>query len=181
MRCLYCHNPDTWQFHSEKHPDIGKPVTVDEILAMYDGVKEFLKGGGITCTGGEPMAQLPFLTELFEKAHERGISTCLDTSGITFNPENTADVDRLLDVTDVIMLDIKHINDEEHKKLTGQTNKNILDMAQYLSKNGKKMWIRHVFTPFSFASLNSSVTKSICKSASPPLTVMPPVCFQYAL
>lgn len=68
MRCLYCHNPDTWQFHSEKHPDIGKPVTVDEILSMYDGVKEFLKGGGITCTGGEPMAQLPFLTELFEKA-----------------------------------------------------------------------------------------------------------------
>ena len=139
MRCLYCHNPDTWQFHSEKHPDIGKPVTVDEILAMYDGVKEFLKGGGITCTGGEPMAQLPFLTELFEKAHERGISTCLDTSGITFNPENTADVDRLLDVTDVIMLDIKHINDEEHKKLTGHSNKNILAFAEYASSKKKQL------------------------------------------
>ena len=147
MRCLYCHNPDTWQFHSEKHPDIGKPVTVDEILSMYDGVKEFLKGGGITCTGGEPMAQLPFLTELFEKAHERGISTCLDTSGITFNPENTAEVDRLLDVTDVIMLDIKHINDEEHKKLTGHSNKNILAFAEYASSKKKQLWIRHVVVP----------------------------------
>ena len=122
MRCLYCHNPDTWQFHSEKHPDIGKPVTVDEILAMYDGVKEFLKGGGITCTGGE-------------------------TSGITFNPENTADVDRLLDVTDVIMLDIKHINDEEHKKLTGHSNKNILAFAEYASSKKKQLWIRHVVVP----------------------------------
>ena len=114
---------------------------------MYEGVKEFLKDGGITCTGGEPMAQLPFLTELFEKAKEKGIHTCLDTSGVTFNPENTAAVDRLMDVTDVIMLDIKHIDDEEHKKLTGHSNKNILAFARYASAKKKELWIRHVVVP----------------------------------
>ena len=114
---------------------------------MYEGVKEFLKDGGITCTGGEPMAQLPFLTELFEKAKAQGIHTCLDTSGVTFNPENTAAVDRLMDVTDVIMLDIKHIDDEEHKKLTGHSNKNILAFARYASAKKKELWIRHVVVP----------------------------------
>lgn len=147
MRCLYCHNPDTWEFHSNKNNDIGKPVTVSEILEMYDGVKEFLKDGGITCTGGEPMAQLPFLTELFEAAHEKGIHTCLDTSGITFNPSDTSAVDRLLDVTDVIMLDIKHIDDGEHRKLTGKSNKNILAFAEYVSSRKKTLWIRHVVVP----------------------------------
>ena len=130
MRCQYCHNPDTWEFHTDTN-GLGREVSAEEILNMYDGVKEFLKDGGLTCTGGEPMAQLGFLTELFEKAKERGIHTCLDTSGITFNPDNTAAVDRLMDVTDVIMLDIKHIDDVEHKKLTGQSNKNILDVLPY--------------------------------------------------
>lgn len=146
MRCLYCHNPDTWGFHGDDN-DISKEITADEILSMYDGVKEFLKNGGITATGGEPMAQLPFLTELFEKAHEKGIHTCLDTSGVTFNPNHTEAVDRLLAVTDVIMLDIKHINDEEHKKLTGHSNKNILAFAKYVSSKKIQLWIRHVVVP----------------------------------
>lgn len=146
MRCQYCHNPDTWEFHTDTN-GLGREVSAEEILNMYDGVKEFLKDGGITCTGGEPMAQLGFLTELFEKAKERGIHTCLDTSGITFNPENTAAVDRLMDVTDVIMLDIKHIDDGEHKKLTGQSNKNILAFAKYASDKKKELWIRHVVVP----------------------------------
>lgn len=146
MRCLYCHNPDTWEFHTDTN-GVGKAVTAEEILDMYESVKEFLKDGGITCTGGEPMAQLPFLTELFEKAKERGIHTCLDTSGITFNPADTSAVDRLMGVTDVIMLDIKHINDEEHKKLTGQSNKNILAFAKYASAKKKELWIRHVVVP----------------------------------
>ncbi len=145
MRCLYCHNPDTWNFHAKD--GAGTEVTAEEILDMYDGVKEFLKGGGITCTGGEPMAQIGFLTELFEKAHAKGIHTCLDTSGITFDPEHTQAVDRLLKVTDLIMLDIKHINDEEHKKLTGQSNKNILSFAEYVSQKGVRLWIRHVVVP----------------------------------
>ncbi|MDE6593979.1 MAG: pyruvate formate lyase-activating protein [Oscillospiraceae bacterium] len=146
LRCLYCHNPDTWEFHG-KNPEAGKEVTAEEILDMYDGVKEFLKDGGLTCTGGEPMAQLPFLTELFRKAHERGIHTCLDTSGITFTPDHTEAYEELIKYTDVIMLDIKHIDDEEHKKLTGHSNRNILAFARFLSERKKELWIRHVVVP----------------------------------
>ena len=141
MRCLYCHNPDTWKIGT------GTKRTVESLLEEYDSVKEFMKNGGITCTGGEPLVQIDFVTELFEKAKEKGIHTCLDSSGITFTPDSTEKFERLCKYTDLVMLDIKHIDDEEHKKLTGQTNKNILDMAQYLSKNGKKMWIRHVLVP----------------------------------
>ncbi|MCM1579111.1 MAG: pyruvate formate-lyase-activating protein [Ruminococcus sp.] len=146
LRCLYCHNPDTWEFHA-KTPEAGKAVTAEEILDMYEGVKEFLKGGGLTCTGGEPMAQLPFLTELFRKAHERDIHTCLDTSGITFTPDRTEPFEELIKYTDVIMLDIKHIDDEEHKKLTGYSNRNILAFAKFLSERKKELWIRHVVVP----------------------------------
>ena len=81
MRCLYCHNPDTWQFHSEKHPDIGKPVTVDEILSMYDGVKEFLKGGGITCTDSVVYAESDVL--------QAGRTICLDGGDTTFSVKNS--------------------------------------------------------------------------------------------
>lgn len=141
MRCLYCHNPDTWSVKG------GMTKTVDELLAEYDSVKEFMRDGGITCTGGEPMLQLEFLTELFEKAKEKGIHTCLDTSGITFNEKKIADYERLVKSTDLVMLDIKHIDDEEHKKLTGQSNKNILVFARFLSDRGVSVWIRHVVVP----------------------------------
>ena len=141
MRCLYCHNPDTWSVKG------GMTKTVDELLAEYDSVKEFMRDGGITCTGGEPMLQLEFLTELFEKAKEKGIHTCLDTSGITFNEKKIADYERLVKSTDLVMLDIKHIDDEEHKKLTGQSNKNILAFARFLSDRGVSVWIRHVVVP----------------------------------
>ena len=131
--------------HSKKDP-VGTEMTVEEILDMYDGVKEFCSGG-ITATGGEPMMQPAFLTELFEKAKAKGIHTCLDTSGITFDPDDTAVFDRLMESTDLIMLDIKHIDDEEHKKLTGHSNKNILAFARYLSDKGKTIWVRHVTVP----------------------------------
>jgi pyruvate formate lyase activating enzyme len=141
MRCLYCHNPDTWAF------DGGKEMTAEEILTEYDSYKEFLKSGGITCTGGEPMAQPEFLAELFAKAKEKGIHTCLDTSGIMFNPENTSKTDEILKNTDLVMLDIKHIDDEEHKKLTGQSNKNILAFAEYICEKNVQLWVRHVVVP----------------------------------
>lgn len=141
MRCLYCHNPDTWSVKG------GMTKTVDELLVEYDSVKEFMRDGGITCTGGEPMLQLEFLTELFEKAKEKGIHTCLDTSGITFNEKKIADYERLVKSTDLVMLDIKHIDDEEHKKLTGQSNENILAFARFLSDRGVSVWIRHVVVP----------------------------------
>ena len=138
LRCQYCHNPDTWQ------TDTNKLITVDEIMQKYDGVKEFVQSGGITVTGGEPLLQIDFVTELFKVAKNHGIHTALDTSGITFNPENTENINKLLKYTDLILLDIKHIDDEEHKKLTGASNKNILAFAQYLSEKQIPVWIRHV-------------------------------------
>lgn len=141
MRCKYCHNPDTWNT-SENHA-----VSVDEILRQYDGVKNFLTNGGLTATGGEPLLQPDFLTELFCRAKEKNIHTALDTSGILFSPDNTKKFDELLKFTDLVMLDIKHIDDAEHKKLTGHSNKNILKFAKYISDRGIPMWIRHVVVP----------------------------------
>ncbi len=138
LRCQYCHNPDTWQ------TDTNKLMTVDEIMQKYDGVKEFVQSGGITVTGGEPLLQIDFVTELFKVAKAHGIHTALDTSGIIFNPENTENINNLLKYTDLVLLDIKHIDDEEHKKLTGASNKNILAFAQYLSEKQIPVWIRHV-------------------------------------
>ncbi len=140
LRCQYCHNPDTWDFKD------NNKMSVDEILEQYEGVKEFC-AGGITVTGGEPMCQTEFVTELFKKAREKGIHTALDTSGVLFNKNNTQKVDELLKYTSIVLLDIKHINDEEHKKLTGHSNKNILEFAKYLSDIKKPMWVRHVVVP----------------------------------
>ena len=140
MRCLYCHNPDTWIFETDNL------ISVDEILAQYEGVKEFCKGG-ITVTGGEPLVQIDFLTELFRKAQKKGIHTALDTSGVLFNIKDTTKVDELLKYTSLVLLDIKHIDDDEHKKLTGFSNRNILDFAKYLSDKNVPTWIRHVVVP----------------------------------
>ena len=119
-------------------------MTVDEIMQKYDGVKEFVQSGGITVTGGEPLLQIDFVTELFKVAKNHGIHTALDTSGIIFNPENTENINKLLKYTDLVLLDIKHIDNTEHKKLTGASNKNILAFAQYLSEKQIPVWIRHV-------------------------------------
>lgn len=138
MRCLYCHNPDTWDINA------GKEITVEEILSQYNKNRDFYAKGGITVTGGEPLLQIDFLTELFKACKEQNIHTCLDTSGITFNPDNTEKIDKLMSYTDLVMLDIKHIDDEEHKKLTGHSNKNILQFAKHLEKLNKPIWIRHI-------------------------------------
>lgn len=141
MRCQYCHNPDSWSTEE------NKKMSVDEILEKYDGVKEFLRNGGLTVTGGEPLMQIDFLTELFKKAKEKKIHTALDTSGILFNKNNTKKFEELLKYTDLVLLDIKHIDEIEHKKLTGMSNKNVLDFAKYLSEKNIPVWIRHVVVP----------------------------------
>ena len=144
MRCQFCHNPDTW---TTKDADWQ---TADEVLKKALRYKNYWgEKGGITVSGGEPLLQIDFLIELFRKAKKNGVHTTLDTSGNPFTREEPyfSKFNELMKYTDLFVLDIKHIDDEEHKKLTGQTNKNILDMAQYLSKNGKKMWIRHVLVP----------------------------------
>ena len=142
MRCLYCHNPDSWGVGET----IGTKMSPLDIISRYEGVREFCKGG-ITVTGGEPLLQIDFVTELFRLAKEKKIHTALDTSGITFVKDNVEKFDKLLDYTDLVLLDIKHIDDEEHKKLTGHSNKNILEFAKYLSENKKPMWVRHVVVP----------------------------------
>ena len=140
MRCSYCHNPDTWG------TNINKQVSTDNILNQYSSVKEFCKGG-ITATGGEPLMQIDFLTNLFKNAYTKNIHTALDTSGILFTPNNTNKFDELIKYTSLVLLDIKHIDDNEHRKLTGHSNKCILEFAKYLSKNAIPMWIRHVVVP----------------------------------
>lgn len=144
MRCQYCHNPDTWKMAG------GIPMTAQELLRQYESSRNFYRGGGITATGGEPLMQLDFVTELFEGAGKKNIHTCLDTSGITFrrnDPEYMKNIDRLLDSADLVMLDIKHIDAVKHKALTGHSNENILDFARYLSERNIPVWLRHVAVP----------------------------------
>lgn len=144
MRCQFCHNPDTWKMTD------GTQMSADELLEKAWRCKEYWgEKGGITVSGGEPLMQIDFLTELFTKAKQKGIHTTLDTSG---NPYTDAQPwhDKFLElmkVTDLVMLDIKQIDDEKHKALTGCTNGNILQMAKELSDMGKPMWIRHVLVP----------------------------------
>lgn len=143
MRCKYCHNPDTWQGG-------GTPYTAEAVLEKMTRNLPFYKTGGLTVSGGEPLLQIDFLIELFSLAKARGIHTCIDTSGVTFdlnNKEHLCKVDKLLSLCDLVMLDIKHIDDGEHIKLTGHTNKNILDFASYIDKKGVKLWVRHVIVP----------------------------------
>ena len=140
MRCLYCHNPDTWEVGK------GTEITVDEIIEEFNKNRAFYEKGGITVSGGEPLLQMEFLTELFKKCKEENIHTCIDTSGITFkqNKEYIEKLDILLIYTDLVMLDIKHIESESHEALTGHKNENILAFAKYLEEKNVPLWIRHV-------------------------------------
>ncbi len=144
MRCKYCHNPDTWAGKNSEE------MTADEVLAKALRYKNYWGNkGGITVSGGEALLQIDFLIDLFKKAKAQNVHTTLDTSGNPFTRENPFfdKFNELMKYTDLFMLDIKHMDDDAHIALTGQTNKNILDMAKYLSDNGKTMWIRHVLVP----------------------------------
>jgi pyruvate formate lyase activating enzyme len=143
MRCLYCHNPDTWVAQA------GQVMSAEAIMERFARNRSFYQSGGITATGGEPLVQLPFLTELFRLAKASGVHTCLDTSGVTFRSDAAylAQLDELLSVTDLVMLDIKHMDTTVHKELTGHGNENVLAFARYLDKKGKALRVRHVLLP----------------------------------
>lgn len=144
MRCQFCHNADTWNMKN------GELRTADALLTNALRYRSYWgKEGGITVSGGEPLLQIDFLTELFEKAKAEGVHTTLDTSGNPFTRETPffEKFVSLMKVTDLVLLDLKHIDEEEHKILTGCTNENILDMATYLSEIKKPVWIRHVLVP----------------------------------
>ena len=144
MRCQFCHNPDTWNMQA------GEQRSADELLKQALRYRSYWKdGGGITVSGGEPLMQIDFLIELFQKAKEQGVHTTIDTSGAPFTREEPffSKFNELMKYTDLLLLDIKHIDDEQHKTLTGHTNQNILDLARYLSDIKKPVWIRHVLVP----------------------------------
>lgn len=142
MRCGYCHNPDTWNI------GVGEDKSTESLVNDILRYTRYIEG--VTVTGGEPLLQIDFVTELFEKVKSKGLTTCLDTSGILFDESNVEfkeKIDKLLKFCDLVLLDIKHIDDEEHKKLTGFSNKNVLDFATYLSKKNINVWLRYVLVP----------------------------------
>ncbi|WP_455540278.1 pyruvate formate-lyase-activating protein [Prevotella fusca] len=144
MRCQYCHNPDTWSRAG------GQLRSVDDVLAQAQRYQSYWgEKGGITVSGGESLLQIHSLTELFRKAKSLGINTCLDTSAQPFSRDSSSfpAFEELMKYTDLILLDIKHIDSDAHKQLTGWRNENILDCARYLSDIGKPVWIRHVLIP----------------------------------
>lgn len=144
MRCLYCHNPDTWIRSG------GTPISVSQVLDEYESYRPFLKDGGLTLSGGEPLLQIDFVIELFREAKKRKIHTALDSSGITFDRKNKDLLDKfkeLIEYTDLFLLDIKQIDPEGHKLLTGHSNDKVLDFLSFLNDNDKDIWIRHVIVP----------------------------------
>ena len=145
LRCQYCHNPDTWGVTD------GTEYSTDDVVARALRYRNYFgENGGVTVSGGEPLLQIEFITELFTKLKAKGIHTCIDTSGITFTPESAESVEKhkkLLAVTDLVLLDIKHIDDDACKVLTGQGNARTLAFAKFLSDEGKRVWIRQVLVP----------------------------------
>lgn len=140
LQCKYCHNRDTWDMNG------GEYKSIDDIFGKIKRYKNYImpSGGGATVTGGEPLLQVKFLIELFKKLKEERIHTCIDTSGMV---AITEDIKEVLKYTDLVLLDIKHIDDEKCKELVGVSNKRELEFAKYLSENGIKMWIRQVLVP----------------------------------
>jgi pyruvate formate lyase activating enzyme len=143
MRCKYCHNPDTWEMTTA---DTSSEDLLKKALRYrsYWGEK-----GGITVSGGEPLLQIDFVIDLFTRAKKLGIHTTIDTSGNPFTREEPffSKFQQLMEVTDLLLVDIKHIDDACHLALTKQHNTNILDMLKYLDEIQKPVWIRHVLVP----------------------------------
>lgn len=141
MRCLYCHNPDSWDSNQ------GVEQSVDAVFQEIMKYKHYIKDGGVTISGGEPLLQCDFVLDLFIRLKANNIHTCIDTSGITFNENNKEmfqKIKQLMEYTDLVLLDIKQINDDKHKKLTKFSNKPVLAFARFLSSINKPTWIRYV-------------------------------------
>ena len=164
MRCQYCHNPDTWEVRK------GNEVTVDEILRNYNKNRSFYGKGGLTVTGGEPLLQIDFLLELFKEAKAQEIHTCIDTSGITYHPGRTdyiEKLDELMKYTDLVMLDIKHIDPAKHKDLTAQDNKGILAFTKYLEEKKKTQIALAVYDPSTCVIIQDGVNCGACSRSCP--------------
>lgn len=144
MRCKYCHNPETWKMAD------GEEWTAQALLGRAMRYKGYWgKDGGITVSGGEPLLQIDFVTELFRLAKKKNVHTALDTSAQPFSndPDFLEKFNELIKYTDLVILDLKEFDDVKHRELTGHSNENILNMAKYLSDHNIPMWIRHVLVP----------------------------------
>ena len=143
MRCLYCHNRDTWDMHTEH----SKEMTVEEVMTQVLKYQHYFRasGGGVTATGGEPLLQYEFLNNWFTQCKQHDIHTCLDTNGYALHYDKV--LDSLLDHTDLVMLDLKQIDPEMHKKLVGIPNTKTLKFAQYLAERGQNTRVRFVVVP----------------------------------
>lgn len=138
FRCLYCANPDTMDVRG------GHFLKLDELVERAKKQKPyFRKNGGVTVSGGEPLLQRSILKKLFERLHEENIHTVLDSNGRLIDQQ----AKELLEVTDLLMLDVKHFNEAWHKKLTGLSNTNTLKLAAHREATGKPMWLRYVLVP----------------------------------
>lgn len=144
MRCEFCHNPDTWNMGG------GTPYSAQELFDKAIDYKEYWgENGGITVSGGEPLIHIDFLIDFFKLCKEHGIHTAVDTCGqpFTYDEPWYSRFDELMQYTDMVLMDIKHIDSDFHKKYTGHPNESILAMANNLSERGIPMWIRHVLVP----------------------------------
>lgn len=138
FRCLFCANPDTFDLNA------GKIISIDELIRLAKDEKPYYgKRGGVTVSGGEPTIQSREVLQLFKRLHAEGINTALDSNGTILNDN----VKELLNETDLLLLDVKHINDEWHHKITLHSNKTVLNVAAYREATGKKMWLRYVLVP----------------------------------
>ena len=139
LRCLYCHNPDSWErSHAGQYQ-----LTPEELLAEVMRYRNFIAKGGVTVTGGEPLMQADFVREFFLLCREQGIHTALDTSGAIFTPA----VRNTLEAADLVLLDIKSVDPVQHKELTGAKVNNTLRCLDYLEEKQIPAWIRHVVVP----------------------------------
>ncbi|MDZ8117716.1 pyruvate formate-lyase-activating protein [Pontiella agarivorans] len=140
LRCLYCHNPETWEFGG------GDECTAGEVFDEISKYRNFWKtsGGGVTFSGGEPMSRPRFLEALLMLCREEGIHTVVDTSGFTLITET---VRRIVELTDLFLLDIKSVNANMHQIITGESNKNTMAFAEYLASVAKPVWMRYVIVP----------------------------------
>lgn len=138
LRCLFCHNPDTWKLNESKHE-----LCPEEVFKDIAKVKPFIRNGGVTISGGEPLLQTEFISELFDLCKKDGIHTAIDTSGYVLNDR----VKEVLEKTDLVLLDVKHINPDKYKKLTSKPLEPTLNFLDYLSEINKPTWIRYVLVP----------------------------------
>ncbi|MDX8360564.1 pyruvate formate-lyase-activating protein [Cytobacillus sp. IB215316] len=139
LRCIYCHNPDTWKVAGGKEEDTNDLI---EDIKKYMSYMSF-SNGGVTVSGGEPLIQADFIIDLFKKCKALGIHTALDTAGSVI----PANIDEILDLTDLVLLDIKHIDEQKHQDITGLSNKNTISFANRLNDKGIPIWVRHVLVP----------------------------------